>query len=43
MFEDGFKEGQQLQVVLEDMEGVVSVQSLEPSYNGSTFVKSVSI
>ena len=29
MFEDGFKEGQQLQGILEDREGVVSVQSLE--------------
>lgn len=29
MFEGGFKEGQQLQTILEDMEGVVSVQSLE--------------
>ncbi|QGA15963.1 hypothetical protein EYB26_003630 [Talaromyces marneffei] len=29
MFENGFKEGQQLQAALEDMEGIVSVQSLE--------------
>jgi hypothetical protein len=29
MFKDGFKEGQQLQAVLEDTKGVVSVQSLE--------------
>jgi hypothetical protein len=29
MFEGGFKEGQQLKAILDDIEGVVSVQSLE--------------